>query len=186
MIRSGNTIQLSLALARLFCGPGSGSDFLMPDRQALTSLCSFLIGSFLGRIGDKYGAKSRGWLAIGTLLQAALTLAASLCAIYAHQSGLTDSRDEASWTDTLGFFALAFASASMGLQALLGTRLGAQFATYVLSSPHFAAGINFVLQDGRNHVGLGMPAASVSVGIDLLADCALYRLNFSVNLSFSA
>lgn len=125
----GNTIQLSLALARLFSGPEKGAGFLMPDRQAIVSLFSFLGGSFLGRIGDRYGAKSRGWLAFGTLLQAGLTMAASLCALRAHQSGLASSRAEPSWTDTLGFLALAFASASMGLQALLGTRIGAHFAT---------------------------------------------------------
>lgn len=125
----GNTIQLSLALARLFSGPGQGAGFLIPDRQALVSLASFLGGSFLGRIGDRYGAKSRGWLAFGTLLQAGLTMAAALCAWRAHQSGLSTSRADPSWTDTLGFLALAFASASMGLKALLGTRIGAHFAT---------------------------------------------------------
>jgi len=101
----------------------------MPDRQALVSLASFLGGSFLGRVGDRFGAKSRGWLALGTLLQAGLTMAASLCALYAHEDGFADSRGDPSWTDTKGFLALAFASASMGLQALLGTRIGAHFAT---------------------------------------------------------
>lgn len=127
----GNTIQLSLAIARLFSGPQQGPEFRMPDRQALVSLVSFLGGSFLGRVGDRYGAKSRGWLAFGTLIQAGLTMASALCAIYAHQSGVTDSRADPSWTDALGFLALAFASASMGLQALLGTRIGAHFATCV-------------------------------------------------------
>lgn len=103
--------------------------FRMPDRQALVSLFAFLGGSFLGRIGDRFGAKSRGWLAFGTLLQAGLTMAGALCALYAHQSGLSDSRAEPSWTDARGILALAFISASMGLQALLGTRIGAHFAT---------------------------------------------------------
>lgn len=62
-------------------------------------------------------------------MQAGLTMAAALCAIYAHQGGLSTDRGDPSWTDALGFLALAFASASMGLQALLGTRIGAHFAT---------------------------------------------------------
>lgn len=102
----------------------------MPDRQALVSLLSFLGGSFLGgRIGDRIGSKSRGWLALGTLLQSGLTLSASLCALYSSQSGFSDSRADPSWTNTLGFLALGFASASMGLQALIGTRIGAHLAT---------------------------------------------------------
>lgn len=116
----------------------------MPDRQALVSLASFLGGSFLGgRLGDNPssrlyprflrsahgGPKSRGWLTMATLIQAGFTLAASLCALYARESGFTGNRAEPSWTNALGFLTLAFASASMGLQALIGTRLGSPFAT---------------------------------------------------------
>lgn len=131
--QTGNTIQLSLALARLFSGPGQGPEFRIADRQALVSLFSFLGGAFIGRLGDKIGAaKSRGWLAFATLLSAGLTMAAALCAMTANESGLTDSRAHPSWTNARGVLALAFASASMGLQALLGTRIGAHFATTVV------------------------------------------------------
>jgi hypothetical protein len=130
----GNTIQLSLAVARLFSGPNQHSGFLIPDRQALVSLISFLGGSFLGRLGDRPilggKGKSRGWLSLATLIQAGLTLASALCALTAHESGLAGlTRAELSWTDTRGFLALAFSSASMGLQALIGTKLGSHFAT---------------------------------------------------------
>ncbi|KAF8317380.1 hypothetical protein DL93DRAFT_2077004 [Clavulina sp. PMI_390] len=130
--QTGNTIQLSLALARLFSGEGQTSTFLMPDRQALASLSSFLGGSFFGRLGDRYNPKTRGWLSFATLMQAGLTMAAALCAWKAHQSGFTSSRADPSWTDAYGFLALAFASASMGLQAQVGTRMGSQFATTVV------------------------------------------------------
>lgn len=47
----------------------------------------------------------------------------------------------------------------------------------------FSARINFALQNGGNHFGLGMPAASVFVGVNLLADCTLHRPNLSGSLS---
>jgi len=65
-------------------------------------------------------------------MQAGLTLGACLTAQHSHQSGFAGTRADPSWTDTLGFIALAFASASMGLQGYQGTRLGSQFATTVV------------------------------------------------------
>lgn len=129
--RQGNTIQLGLAIARVF-GKSHDSTFHMPDRQALASLASFLAGAFVGRIGDRMGLKKRLWLVVATLLQAALTLAACLTARSAHQvASVADSRGDPLWTNTLGFATLMFASASMGLQARVGSGLGSLFATCV-------------------------------------------------------
>ncbi|KAL8292749.1 hypothetical protein RQP46_001361 [Phenoliferia psychrophenolica] len=64
--QTGGTIQLALALARLFTGdPATRTyEFEQPDRQALTSLLGFLLGTSVGRVGDKVGPKKRVWLGI--------------------------------------------------------------------------------------------------------------------------
>jgi len=131
--QTGNTIQLALALSRLFTGPYPRQlGFQEPDQQALCSLLSFLLGAFIGRIGDWWGSRRRSWLIMGTLIQAGFTLAACLCAVYGDQGAFAGVRGSPTWTNPLGFAALGFASASMGLQAHLGTRLGSQFATTVV------------------------------------------------------
>src|SRR5258708_7110013 len=129
----GNTIQLSLALARLFSGSDHHGGFALSDRQALVSLTSFIGGAALGRVSNPPSfclpVKSRKWLVLSTLAQSGLTLAACLTAHYCGQSGFAGASREPSWTNTLGFLTLAFASASMGLQAFVGARIGSQFAT---------------------------------------------------------
>lgn len=52
----------------------------MPDKQALCSLLSFLLGTSLGRIGDKIGNHSRRWLMSATFVQALMLMAAALTA----------------------------------------------------------------------------------------------------------
>ncbi|EJU01174.1 hypothetical protein DACRYDRAFT_22933 [Dacryopinax primogenitus] len=131
--QTGNTVQLSLAIGRLFTGPYPREiGFQVPDQQALCSLLSFLLGAFIGRIGDKLGSRRRLWLICSTFIQAAMTLAACLTAFKSGQVSFAGPRGEPTWTSPLGFAALGFASASMGLQAHLGTRLGSQFATTVV------------------------------------------------------
>jgi len=131
--QTGNTIQLALAISRLFTGPYPRViGFEVPDQQALCSLLSFLIGAFVGRIGDKIGSRKRVWVILSTLIQAGMTLAAFLTAFYSNQVSFAVMRGSPTWTNPLGFAALGFASASMGLQAHLGTRLGSQFATTVV------------------------------------------------------
>jgi hypothetical protein len=74
-----------LAVARNFA-PREARTYVFekPDQQALTSLLSFLLGTSLGRIGDRWGCKRRGWLATSSVIQAVLLTAA---AVLAHYSG---------------------------------------------------------------------------------------------------
>jgi len=130
--QTGNTIQLALALAKLCSGEPRLPTWRISDRQAFCSLLAFLCGAWLGHIGDRIGPKKRLWLVMGTLIQAAFTLGSCLSAHYSGESGYGDAAGNPSWTDVLGFAALAFASASMGVQAHIGTRLGSQFATSVV------------------------------------------------------
>ncbi|TFY74992.1 hypothetical protein EWM64_g9020 [Hericium alpestre] len=52
--QTGNSVQLALALARLFQGPPGHRDtsFHLADQQALTSLLTFVFGASIGRIED--------------------------------------------------------------------------------------------------------------------------------------
>ena len=105
------------------------TSFHLADKQALTSITTFLFGAFLGRIGDRMGSKTRAWLFLGTFLQALFTMAAALCAWKSGQPSVTDSRAEPVWTNALTFAAIGFMSASMGLQGIMGKRVNTQFAT---------------------------------------------------------
>lgn len=101
----------------------------MADRQALTSLITFLAGAAIGRVGDKIGAKSRLWLVIGTFIQALMTMAAAISIWQGGQTSFADGRGDPSWTNAGGFIGLGFASASIGLQGIMGKRVNSQFAT---------------------------------------------------------
>lgn len=79
---AGGLVQLSLAVGRLFAT--SDRTFYKPDQQALTSLLSFLLGSSIGRIGDKVGPRRRWWIMTASFIMALFTMAAALCA---HFSG---------------------------------------------------------------------------------------------------
>ncbi|KWU41830.1 hypothetical protein RHOSPDRAFT_22260, partial [Rhodotorula sp. JG-1b] len=128
--QTGNLVQLSLAIARLFAT--SDRTFHKGDQQALTSLISFLLGSSLGRIGDRVGPKKRWWLMTSTFIMALLTMAASLCAHFSGDASVAEYRTEASWSNAKGMAALGFASASLGLQGIVAKRLNSQFGTAVV------------------------------------------------------
>lgn len=123
--------QLAIALARLFHGPPGQRDtsFHIADQQALTSLLTFLGGAFLGRIGDRMGAKTRVWLFLGTFIQALFTMAAALCVWQSDQGDYANGRGDPSWTNALTFACIGFMSASIGLQGIMGKRVNTQFAT---------------------------------------------------------
>ncbi|KAF9457815.1 hypothetical protein BDZ94DRAFT_1272156 [Collybia nuda] len=132
--QTGNFVQLALALARLFEGPAGFRDmrFHIADQQALCSLICFNLGAFVGRLGDRIGPLKRIWLIAGTLLQALLTMAAALTIWKSSQPSVAFERGDPSWTNTLSFVALAFMSASLGVQGIQGKRLNTQFGTTIV------------------------------------------------------
>ncbi|OAX43146.1 hypothetical protein K503DRAFT_821196 [Rhizopogon vinicolor AM-OR11-026] len=129
--QTGNTVQLALALARLFNGQHDHS-FHIADQQALCSVLTFIFGAFIGRLGDKLGCKTRLWLALGTFIQAIFTMAAAISIWQSHQGSVADSRANPAWTNTLSFVCVGFMSASMGLQGIMGKRVNTQFTTTVV------------------------------------------------------
>ncbi|WRT63197.1 uncharacterized protein IL334_000100 [Kwoniella shivajii] len=131
--QTGNVAQLGLAIARTFAPIGERTyGFQKPDQQALTSLLSFWLGTSLGRLGDKIGARRRTWLVLATFIQALLAMAAALAANYCGQSGIANSRGQPSWTNASGMAALAFISATMGIQGIVGKRIGSPMNTTVV------------------------------------------------------
>ncbi|OCF60163.1 hypothetical protein L486_02843 [Kwoniella mangroviensis CBS 10435] len=131
--QTGNVAQLGLAIARTFSPLGERTyGFQKPDQQALTSLLSFWIGTSLGRLGDKIGARRRTWLVLATFIQALLAMAASLAAHYCGQDGIATYRGDPSWTNPLGMTALAFISATMGIQGIVGKRVASPMNTTVV------------------------------------------------------
>ena len=120
--------QLSLAVARLFNGQHDYA-FHIADRQAFCSLLCFIFGAFIGRLGDKIGCKTRMWLSLGTLFQALCTMAAAVTLYKSNSGSIGDTRGDPAWTNTLTFVTIGFMSASMGLQGIMGKRLGTQFTT---------------------------------------------------------
>lgn len=104
----------------------------MPDKQAFTSLCSFILGTSFGRIGDRVGSSRRSWLVGATILQSLGLVVACLMLHFGRQSDYATDRGQPSWTNGWGFAALAFLSATLGLQGIIGKRLNTQFATAVV------------------------------------------------------
>jgi len=91
--QSGNTTQLAIAVARLW--EGERTEFLLADRQALASLLSFVFGALIARFGGNLlGAQTRGWMIIGTFLQALFTMAAAISIWQSGQGypGISDER----------------------------------------------------------------------------------------------
>jgi hypothetical protein len=75
------------------------------------------------------GAKTRMWLFCGTFIQCLFTMASALAIWKCGQLSVSLSRGEPNWTNTLGFVGLGLASASIGLQGIMGKRVNSQFAT---------------------------------------------------------
>lgn len=132
--QTGNTVQLALALARLFQGPPGERDtsFHLADKQALTSVLTFIFGAFLGRIGDRMGAKTRAWLFLGTFIQTLFTMAAAIAIWKSGEPSFADERSNPAWRNALSFVTIGFMSASMGLQGIMGKRVNTQFATTIV------------------------------------------------------
>jgi Protein of unknown function (DUF1275) len=103
--------------------------FHRADQQALTSLISFNLGASIGRFGDRLGSLTRLWLICGTFLQALFTMAASIAIWKSGQLGVAEDRGDPAWTNLLSFVCIAFMSASLGLQGIMGKRLNTPFGT---------------------------------------------------------
>ncbi|KAH7882836.1 hypothetical protein F5I97DRAFT_1900022 [Phlebopus sp. FC_14] len=129
--QTGNTVQLSLALARLFSGQHDYS-FHIADQQALCSVLTFIFGAFVGRLGDKIGCKTRAWMSLGTLIQGLFTMAAALTIWKSGQGSVADARSDPAWSNALSFVCIGFLSMSMGLQGIMGKRMNTQFTTTVV------------------------------------------------------
>jgi hypothetical protein len=93
------------------------------------SVLTFLAGAFLGRIGDRMGAKTRAWLFLGTFVQALFTMAAALAIWRSGERSIGATRGDIVWSNAKAFVALGFACASLGLQGIMGKRVNTQFAT---------------------------------------------------------
>ncbi|KIY51381.1 hypothetical protein FISHEDRAFT_37457 [Fistulina hepatica ATCC 64428] len=135
--QTGNYVQLSLAIARLFEDNDGVVDhtFHKSDQQALCSLLAFNCGAFCGRLGDHYGPKKRAWLISGTFVQTLLTMGAAITIWKSGQPSIASERGNPSWTNALTFVGLAFMSASLGVQGVLAKRLNTPFgATIVLTT----------------------------------------------------
>ncbi|KAK7059714.1 Aldedh domain-containing protein [Favolaschia claudopus] len=134
--QTGNFAQLALALARLWepnpNGPGRDSAFHIADKQAITSLLAFNLGAFFGRVGDRMGAHKRHWLVLSTFVQVLLTMAAALTIWKSGQGSIAAIRGDPSWNNALTFVGLAFMSASLGVQGIVGKRLNTQFTTTIV------------------------------------------------------
>ncbi|KIJ63810.1 hypothetical protein HYDPIDRAFT_112772 [Hydnomerulius pinastri MD-312] len=129
--QTGNTVQLSLAIVRLFNGQHDYS-FHLADQQAFCSVLSFIFGAFIGRLGDKIGCKTRAWMSLGTFIQTVFTMVAALTIWKSGQGSVADARDDPAWSNALSFVCIGFMSASMGLQGIMGKRLNTQFTTTVV------------------------------------------------------
>ncbi|TFK25370.1 hypothetical protein FA15DRAFT_668595 [Coprinopsis marcescibilis] len=130
--QTGNFAQLGLAIARLWEGNPQSRDFHIADQQALCSLIAFNLGAFLGRIGDKIGAQKRLWLVLGTFIQALLTMAGAIAFWKSGEYALATDREYPAWRNVVSFVGLAFISASLGLQGVLGKRLNTAFGTTIV------------------------------------------------------
>lgn len=80
------------------------------------------------------GSKTRIWLFLGTFIQALFTMAAAILLFKGRQTSF--SSHGPTWTNAEGYIALGLASASMGLQGIMGKRVNTQFAT--TSAPFFS------------------------------------------------
>jgi hypothetical protein len=80
------------------------------------------------------GAKTRAWLVFGTFLQALFTMAAALAIWQSREGSIGTSRGDLAWSNALSYVAVAFISASLGLQGIMGKRVNTQFATTSMSS----------------------------------------------------
>lgn len=66
------------------------------------------------------------------MIQAFFTMAAAISIWQSGQRSIALNRQTPAWSNSLSFLCLAFMSASMGLQGIMGKRINSQFATTVV------------------------------------------------------
>nr|GAT54844.1 predicted protein [Mycena chlorophos] len=132
--QTGNFAQLALALARILSTNDSAQRVLLPaDLLALTSILAFNVGAFFGgRSGDRVGPHTRAWLSGATLSQALLTFLAALCIHTSGEDSISLGRGVPAWNSILSSIAMGLMAASLGVQGVIGKRLGTNFSTTVV------------------------------------------------------
>jgi len=81
------------------------------------------------------------------------------------QRSISNARDDPAWTNALTFVGLAFMSASLGVQGILGKRLNTQFGTTSASSP-----VSIILQSLTDP-----KVVLTTVWVELMSDPRLFR-----------
>ena len=66
------------------------------------------------------------------MIQALFTMAAAVAIWQSGEGSIAPNRTTPAWSNTISFVCLAFMSASMGLQGIMGKRINSQFATTVV------------------------------------------------------
>jgi hypothetical protein len=66
------------------------------------------------------------------MIQALFTMAAAVAIWQSGQGSIAPNRTTPAWSNAISFVCLAFMSASMGLQGIMGKRINSQFATTVV------------------------------------------------------
>ncbi|KAJ7054510.1 hypothetical protein C8F01DRAFT_1259777 [Mycena amicta] len=124
----------NFAQARISTTQDADQRVLLPaDLLALTSLLAFNLGAFAGgRIGDRIGARTRGWLAGATVAQAVLTLLAGACVHTSGEESISVGRGVPAWNSVWSSVAMGLMAASLGIQGVIGKRLGTNFSTTVV------------------------------------------------------
>lgn len=87
--QTGNVAQLAIGIARTFDpAPTRTHGFQKGDQQALVALCSFWLGTSLGRIGARkdVGHTRRAWLVSTAGIQILLAVVAALLSHYSGES----------------------------------------------------------------------------------------------------
>ncbi|BEJ14480.1 hypothetical protein CspHIS471_0402470 [Cutaneotrichosporon sp. HIS471] len=131
--QTGNLAQLAIAAARRFDPPETRRlGFQKSDQQALTALVMFWLGTSMGRIGARVGNTRRAWLLSTSILQVFMAAIAAILSQFSGESAYAHDRAHPSWATPMGMGALAFLSASLGLQGIVGKRIGSAMNTTVV------------------------------------------------------
>lgn len=132
-----------------------------------------MAGAYLGKIGDKIGPKKRVWLILGTFIQALLTMAGAIAFWQSGQTAIGTERAHPAWTNAVSFVGLAFISASLGLQGVLGKRMNTAFGT--TSSWSFC-----YLRDAYLNFVSPPTVVLTTVWVELMTDPGLFNLRKKV------